>query len=142
MKRKTAAAADLAIYAALMIYLMFLRPGLDQGRSLNLVPFASIKIFIRNIFHAVPYYRRHAVVNLLGNIVMFIPLGLLPPVIWKKQRRFPVSFLTSALVIVLCEAVQYITARGAADIDDLILNLIGAVAGFIIYRTAAGNEKE
>ena len=78
------------------------------------------------------------------NIILFIPLGFMFPIIHSKSfRRFQISpvitiFIGFALSFSI-EVMQYITGRGLADIDDLINNTLGAVIGFLIYR-AGKNE--
>lgn len=72
-----------------------------------------------------------SVSNLAGNIIMFIPLGLLFPRIWRRQRNYFIFLITVILVITTMEAIQYFTCLGTADIDDLIFNVIGASIGFI-----------
>ena len=67
------------------------------------------------------------------NILMFLPLGLLLA-IWERQNHFPVYLLTVALSVCLLEAAQYLTRLGSADVDDLLLNLLGASLGFLIWK--------
>ena len=68
------------------------------------------------------------------NILLFIPLGFLNPFIWKRMDHIiavlGVSFFTTTLI----ELSQLLNNR-RTDIDDIILNLAGAVIGFGLYRT-------
>ena len=76
---------------------------------------------------------RHAFVNLAGNVIMFVPLGVFLPVIWKRLRSFWWFLLTSASLILLVEVLQYVTGLGSCDIDDLILNLPGTMLGWLCH---------
>ena len=130
----------LILYSLVMAYLLLLnRPVLAQ-RSINLAPFRTVAEFAALLRDGEQtYLRRIAAVNLLGNVGMFLPLGFLPAMVFSRLRRWGSILIAAAAVIVLAETVQYFSLRGSADIDDLILNLIGAAIGFGIYR---GIEKQ
>ncbi len=142
-------------YGAVMLYLLFVRGRGPVGAlsyweqvagNYNLTPLHTISNYWDILtrpeyylekFGAVSIYRtqaRIAVVNLLGNVVMFIPLGFFLPLVWKKLRKLWKSFLTAAGMILLVELVQMLTLRGSCDIDDLILNLCGVVIGYVLWR--------
>lgn len=76
----------------------------------------------------------YATLNILGNIVPFIPFGFLIPFNFKKIDNFFKFFLISSLFIVSIEFFQFITLLGYADIQDYILNIIGCSFGCIIYK--------
>lgn len=68
--------------------------------------------------------------NILGNIVLFIPFGMLFPIIFdKRQKGFLCSAVAFSLVI---EIIQFILALGSTDIDDLIFNVVGAYIGYFV----------
>lgn len=142
-------------YGTLMLYLLFVRGRGPVGalsyweqvaNNYNLIPLHTIsnywdiltrpEYYIEK-FGAVAIYRtqvRIAIVNLFGNVIMFIPLGLFLPLIWRRLRRLWKSFFVSVGVILLVELAQLLTLRGSCDIDDLILNLCGAVIGYALWR--------
>ncbi len=66
------------------------------------------------------------------NIGMFVPMGALLPVIFKRLRRFYATALVSLGVTVAIETLQYFMGR-SADIDDVIMNFAGAAIGYAIY---------
>jgi glycopeptide antibiotics resistance protein len=73
--------------------------------------------------------------NLFGNLIMFLPMGIYLPYYVKKINkvsRFAVSMLIFLFVI---EVIQLVTRRGSFDIDDFILNMVGALIGFGIWKT-------
>lgn len=100
------------------------------SRNINLVPFETVKLFVRLAKYSIDSRSTAlALRNLFGNVVLFIPLGLLS-VMYEKLRSFPKFILTVTAVIVLIEVLQFFTLLGSCDIDDLILNLVGASIGF------------
>ena len=125
----------LIVYALGMVWLMILdRPPMAVP-GINLVPFRTVKEFAELLSDGGQYYlRRIAVVNLLGNVGMFLPLGFLPAMVFPRLRHWGRILITAAAVIILAETVQYVTLRGSADIDDLILNLVGTAVGFGIFQ--------
>ena len=92
--------------------------------SLNLVPFKTIlQYFYRGTVN-------QFVVNVVGNLVCLMPLGILLPLNFEKQRRTGIFLMTCALIVSAVEILQFATLSGSCDIDDLILNVSGA---FIVY---------
>ncbi|MBQ6878203.1 MAG: VanZ family protein [Oscillospiraceae bacterium] len=92
--------------------------------SLNLVPFKTISAyFTKGDF-------RQFMVNIAGNLVCLMPLGILLPLNFEKQRRSGIFLLTCSLIVAAVEILQFATLSGSCDIDDLILNVGGA---FLIY---------
>lgn len=69
--------------------------------------------------------------NILGNIVLFIPYGFLASYL-LKNRKFSVITILTLIVSLTIETVQYYIGR-VFDIDDIILNLVGGIVGFLIY---------
>ena len=93
--------------------------------------FKSIKMY----YHAYLYHSmttRTIVLNLLGNLIAFAPFGFFISVLYRK--KFKNIFFFTVLVIgasILCEFIQFITMVGQADVDDVLLNTIGAVMMYI-----------
>ena len=113
-------------YTIFLLYLMFLGFGREQHEAniVRLLPFVSTILFVQNTTSW-----ESIIINLFGNIIMFIPFGFLG---WLNAKYFSfkkliVDFL-SALIIV--EALQYFTRLGVFDIDDLVLNSLGVWIGF------------
>ena len=76
-------------------------------------------------------YRR-MVIQLLCNIGMFIPFGLLCPVVFKRTRAWWKTVLTAFGTSFLIEFIQYFIGR-SCDIDDLIMNTLGACIGYAAF---------
>lgn len=128
------------LYCAAMLWLLFDRTGYDAGLpyaeqlKYNLLPFKTIGRFLRLLGGPQGGLRTHAFINLAGNVVMFIPLGFFLPLLWKKQRKFWRTLLSTAGIILLVELTQMFTLVGSCDTDDLILNLLGAAIGYGFYK--------
>lgn len=128
-------------YCALMLWLLFDRSGAIDGvpyweqvrMSLNLRPFHTITKYIRLLSSSRTYLVRLSVINLFGNVVMFLPLGLFLPLLWEKFRKLRNVLLATALIITAVELIQLLTLVGSCDIDDLILNVIGSAMGYGLY---------
>ena len=121
------------LYAVGMLVLLFDREQTQQ--SINLEPFHTIRLFIRVLLYDPSDYNiRLAVVNLLGNIIMFIPLGYFLPRLWRGLRKWWRTWLATLLIMTAVEIAQFFTLRGTCDVDDLILNLLGAAIGYIFFR--------
>lgn len=102
-----------------------IREGMN---SANFTPFKTIKMYIRYAD------RLNSFENLIGNIVVFVPFGLLLPAILPRGRRFPVFFFHVFIFVFGLEAFQLFSAFGAFDVDDILLNSLGAVLGWMLYR--------
>lgn len=132
MKKKTTrfTAFVLICYILFLSYLMIW--GFDRRTHsdymYNIQPFLTIRHFLQiDRFNTSTW-----VINLIGNIGVFIPFGILIPLIVKGRLvRSLVYFLCGILVL---ETLQLVTRRGSFDIDDFILNSIGFLIGYGVYR--------
>lgn len=132
------------LYCAVMLWLLFgqrlggIRYGdyLQQLReNVNLMPLDTVSRFLWALQNAgQPGIRTHAFINLVGNVVMFVPAGVLLPSLWRKLRVFWPFLLSAALTILGVELVQLVTLLGKLDVDDFLLNLIGVLAGWCLWR--------
>lgn len=96
-----------------------------NGGPPNYKPFYMIRLML---FRAKdPVYRA---VNLLGNVAIFLPLGVLPPLLWPRWRK-RCAILLGMGVSIFIELVQPLVGR-TRDVDDLILNTLGALLGWLI----------
>ena len=153
-KQSDTAAVLFGIYGIIMLYLLFIRnrtavdgvPYWQQVMSnYNLTPFHTIdnywhvltnKAYYMEKWGAASIYRynaRHAFVNLAGNVVMFVPLGTLLPAANGKLRKFFRTFFACLGLVAAVEVLQLFTLLGSCDVDDLILNMIGVIIGYILW---------
>lgn len=124
-------------YVVWMLWLLFgQRMGTQVytqqlAENMNLKPFSTVGRYISLLKNSSdPMLLRHAVINLGGNVVMFIPLGFFLPRIFPLFKGFFRTFVTCLLLILSVELVQYFTMLGTCDIDDLILNMVGVCIGY------------
>ncbi len=130
------------LYCALMLWLLFDRPGYVEGipyweqveSNLNLVPFRTLRLFAELLSDHRPHLVRAAVINLFGNVIMFVPLGFLLPLTFRRLTTLWKALLTTVFLITAVELLQLFTLVGSCDIDDLILNLFGAAIGYGLFR--------
>ena len=106
-----------------------------ESWKINLVPFETVRRYWHLLQNKTsPDLLLHAVVNLVGNVVMFVPLGWLLPQVWRRFHSFFRTMFFAVGLICLVEVLQYITGRGSCDIDDLILNTAGVLLGFCVWK--------
>ena len=102
--------------------------------NVNLIPFRTISNYLKYISNSSGLATtKQAIINLIGNIVMFIPLGFLLPFNLPKTQKFVWCILVSAGLILCVEIIQLVMLLGSFDVDDLIFNIIGAIAGYVCY---------
>jgi glycopeptide antibiotics resistance protein len=91
----------------------------------NLVPFHTLAIYWRNL--GSEFWMR----NLFGNLALLLPLGLLGPVALPALHRWWRIALVALLYSVAIELIQRLVPARSADIDDVIVNVAGALIGYL-----------
>ena len=133
------------VYCIVLFIILFMRKQFDIGlpyweqvkMSINLVPFRTIYGSVYIIVHRTnPYLIPHEIISLLGNFALFMPFGYFIPRLFEKYRVFIKFILFTFVVLLSIETLQVVTLRGCFDVDDILLNLAGAVIGFFIARIA------
>ena len=133
-------------YMILLVYFLFFSE--EYGRT---EPYETYK-YNTGIFKGVKryWYNREKIgtlfflINLVGNVVVFMPFGFLVPVMYREQRKDVVyrgHYSRSMLFVLLLgflfslviEFIQLVTKVGCFDVDDLLLNTSGVLLGYIIY---------
>lgn len=94
----------------------------------NFTPFKTIKMYIDYA------YKLNSVENLAGNVLVFVPFGFLFPFVAREGERFFVMLLNAFVFVMGIEVFQLFSAFGAFDVDDILLNCLGAALGFGVYR--------
>ena len=101
----------------------------NEMRGLNLIPFQTIFEEITGIPGLALEDRLPvAVLNILGNLLLYIPVGFLLPRAYKKFARLKSILLFGLTLSCAFEILQYLFG-GSADIDDVLLHLVGLAAG-------------
>ncbi|RKD30123.1 hypothetical protein BET03_05185 [Thermohalobacter berrensis] len=72
--------------------------------------------------------------NIGANIIAFIPLGFILPFLIERLKKLSKIFIIAFIISLIFELIQLITGIGVFDVDDLILNVLGAILGFGIYN--------
>ena len=98
--------------------------GLDTA---NFTLFKTIRMYIKYS------YKLNSFENLIGNIVVFVPYGFLFPCVLQKGSNVFVMLLNAFLFVTGIEIFQLFSAFGAFDVDDILLNCVGAVIGYLLY---------
>ena len=99
------------------------------GRNYNVIPFRSIyriAVFSPTIWDPIRI--------LLGNVILFLPLGFLLPIVWKKARRIQFIIILGFVVSLLIETSQFLFTYRVANIDDVILNTLGTLIGALVFH--------
>lgn len=128
--------AALLAYVTFISWRLFFYAYSDNYRqqivniNYNLVPFKTILNYLQNIEHIgfdVWIY------NLAGNVVAFMPLGFLLPLAftWLKAIK---TYASAFIFILVAEVLQLVSRRGVFDVDDLLLNMIGSIIGYGVYK--------
>lgn len=98
-----------------------------HGGLINLVPFKST---IRYLTEFDSYNLDIVLMNTLGNVIIFIPFGFLLPLLFKQINNVKIASKIFIKFILLIESLQLLTFTGVFDIDDIILNMLGALIGY------------
>ena len=101
----------------------------DGWKHANLKPFSTIYLFYRSKRLREEYKYD----NIGGNIIGFVPLGILLPALFLSLRSIWRVALISFCISLIFETTQLLTGLGSFDVDDIILNTAGGIAGYIVY---------
>ena len=136
--------AAFAVYCVTMGWLLFVQRLGDAWPAdywaevqthINLTPLGTVRHLARLIRYSdSPSLIRFAWVNLAGNVLMFVPLGVFLPWLWPALRKWWRFGLCLVGVIVAIETTQLVMLLGVCDVDDLILNTAGGLVGFAAFH--------
>ncbi len=80
--------------------------------------------------------------NVVGNVVVFLPLGMFLPRLCVRCKKFIFTTLVSMELSLCVELIQLLTKVGSFDVDDIFLNTLGGICGFIIYKIYRSMKKK
>jgi len=127
----------IAYFAVLMKLIVFKYPAQMVISDGNYIPFKTILHL-----NAYPTWIV-AKNNLIGNIALFVPLGFFIPFLYGRPLTWRYVLVTAFILSVTLESTQVLLRAGVFDVDDIILNVFGAIAGYgvfvlavLIFRTA------
>ncbi|WP_282142369.1 VanZ family protein [Cytobacillus oceanisediminis] len=137
----------LSYLGALTVLLFFISRGFWSGMPLmeymklssNFVPFKTINGYVLAISNGsmnliIP------IKNLAGNVAAFLPMGIFLPYFIRTLNRIKSFAVTMTVMILSVEIIQLVTRRGSLDIDDFILNIIGALIGFGLWKAMTARK--
>ncbi|MHA6481894.1 VanZ family protein [Paenibacillus sp. strain BS8-2] len=121
-----------ATYAIVVVYQLLLSPMRLSYRGIlpplsNLTPFRSLLQYAEGFQH---YEFETWFFNLFGNVLLFVPLGFLLPILVVHARRFILMIIWTLIVSLVIELTQFGARLGVFDVDDLILNVLGGAIGY------------
>lgn len=123
------------IYLCLLVYLLFFAENMGRkvstsAHNYNMELFKEIKRFYiyRDKF-GIFYY-----LNVYGNILAFMPFGFFLPMLSTKVRKFIFTVFLGFAFSVMVEITQFIVAVGSFDVDDILLNTVGVILGYIVFK--------
>lgn len=130
-----------AAYCVVLVVLLFGRT--QMAGAVNLQPMETVCRYLRLLRGDYRLeLRLIAVVNLVGNMVLFVPMGYYLPRLWPKTRRLWRCLLLGAAIIMCVELVQLTARVGSCDVDDVLLNLPGIAVGYGLYRLVTRFDKK
>ena len=112
--------------------------------QINLVPFKTIcqTIGILGVSQFSPLFKLGTLVKTIGgNLLLLLPLGFMLPHLYKMFRTLAPCLLAASIVSCVIEIIQFVETsydfafNRAMDIDDVLLNVMGALIGFLVWRT-------
>ncbi|WP_342541786.1 VanZ family protein [Paenisporosarcina sp. FSL H8-0542] len=92
------------------------------------MPFASINELLNHFYYMVPLR------NILGNIILFTPLGFILILKFKRLNNMMSVVLVGVLSSTFIEIIQLLLPNRSFDIDDIILNTLGTMIGLLILK--------
>jgi len=147
-KRRMTAVLLFVVYFAVLFYFLFFSEKMGRTYSereyhYNLVPLKEIGRFIT---YRESLGMRAVLLNIVGNVAAFVPFGIFLPIFSARCRKIWMTVYYSFELSLLVELLQLITRVGSFDVDDLILNTLGGMFGFLLYLLGRymfrGDERE
>lgn len=123
------------IYFLAVVYFTFFKYGFltisyEHRFYANLIPLKeTISMFTNNHIGI-----KTALYNVVGNTLLFMPLGFFIPLLFDKCNKISKVLLYGFLSSLTIETIQFFTAFNISDIDDVVFNSLGAVLGLLCYR--------
>ena len=110
-----------------------------QSDHLNLILFRNILHYLQTMNYATGM--RNIIVNIGGHMLMFTPFGFFLPRINKRFQNLHFFVLVALVIMFIIEGLQFLTMSGSFDVDDALLNMIGAIIGFVFLRNPDNLER-
>lgn len=126
----------LLVYMSALAYVCFFseaygRTDVVTELRYNLKPFKEIKRFLE--YREIIGWRAF-IINLFGNIFVFSPFGFMVPVVSRKSRVVGRIVAMTFMLSLFIEVTQLVCRVGSFDVDDLMLNTLGGLIGYIVFK--------
>lgn len=122
------------IYTAVMAYFLFFSEEFNRtggSYEYNLVLLKEIK---RGFWCLNNGRESYFLINVVMNVAAFMPFGFILPIISSKNRKFLNILILGFELTLMIELLQLFLKVGCFDVDDLLLNTIGAVLGYAMFK--------
>ena len=133
----------LVAYIAVIVALTILPISLaalqsPKGPGVNLIPFINTyKNYKDSLSSTDLAWKDFALENIIGNVLLFIPMGIIFPARFKRCRSLKmiilISFCSSLLIELIQALLRLLGIHRTADVDDIILNTLGGAIGYLIF---------
>ena len=125
---------NLAVLIRFVFYPFFTVNGEVQPLIINMSSLQPLRVNLIPLVNILDYdIKREAAINIIGNISMFIPTGVIMPILYKRLDCFWKVLLAGAGLSFVIEVIQLLFPGSVTDIDDLILNTLGVAVGYGLY---------
>lgn len=125
-------------YLVLLVYFMFFaesfgRTAPQEDYAYNLELFKEIKRFYRYRNDPEILGMKAFLLNIVGNVVGFMPFGFFLPIVSRRGKKwYNLFFITWGFSLTI-ELTQLAGKVGSFDVDDMLLNTLGGIAGYVLY---------
>lgn len=127
----------LIIYIALFYYFTNIDRGINFGPtknwSFNLIPFKDI---IEIIIYVVKDNTTNGIVQIIGNFLILVPLAYIYPRVFKSTRKLSKFTISIFITTIIIELSQLFFGGGVFDIDDILLNSLGAICFYKLLNNS------
>lgn len=118
------------LYIACLIHMAILSRPIGSISQIDLIPFNT------------PGGTRYIILYAAANVVIFVPLGILLPVVFSKMRNMGRSVFTGFILSFIIETCQLILCCGVVQTEDIIMNTLGTAIGYLIYREIVKTQRK
>jgi len=108
----------------------FVKLNALMADTTNLIPFATINRYLAILDR--PSGLGLFLYNVIGNMIILIPFGYFFPIVSRRAKKWWFFAFVALLFILSIEAAQYLSMSGTLDVDDVLLNFIGAMIGYFL----------
>lgn len=124
------------LYLCFLAYFMFFsesfgRTDTSRGYQYNLVPLKEVSRYFRHYDVIGPLL---FLINIVGNVAAFLPFGFFLPIISRRSKKWYNTIMLGLGFSLALETLQLVFMVGSFDVDDMLLNTLGAGAGYLTYR--------